>query len=555
MLNNNGSLSGSAPINTFNQTFSINITAIYRGGWKIRADFTVTVLDFDAGNLFLGTTGNETISGTSGIDTITYAASQTGLSISLPTGFENVIGSNYADTLNNSGSTNNSILIGGQGNDTLIGGTGNDKLVGGLGADLLQDGLGKNVYTYQSAVESNVNNFDHIVGVFNGASADKIQLASFVSTLNVIPVQSAGFAASSLNEATLNNLLQSQFQVSKLNVAILNTSDSKTFFAIDIDGSATFTASDMLIDVTGSTLTSVTDLTFNVTTISNTLPTNALPILTLTQNAAAINEGSAVTYTMTSNVIAPTGGLTVPYALSGTNITTGDFTGISSLTGTINIAAGTTTGTLTLNVTADNATEGVETLVMTLGTVSGANVNTTPLSITINDTSLALPINPAFVGTAGNDILSGGVENDSISGNNGDDRIYGNLGNDTLNGGLGNDILYGGLGADSLVGGEGNDHYYFSVVNDSTLSNVDKLTGEFNGALADLIHLPTITGTLSVLASQNLGISSENLTASTLNTLLNSNTGTGSKFISGNTTVAVKPQQAAAKLKATAHRL
>jgi hypothetical protein len=246
-----------------------------------------------------------------------------------------------------------------------------------------------------------------------------------------------------------------------------------------------------------------------------------------------------VTYTVTSNLVAPTSGLIVPYTLSGTNITTGDFTGISSLTGTINITANTTTGTLTLNVAADSATEGVETLIVTLGAVSGTNVNTTPLTTTINDTSFALPINQTLVGTAGNDVLSGGAGNDSISGNDGDDRIYGNSGNDTLNGGLGNDILYGGLGADSLVGGEGNDHYYFPSANDSTLNNVDQLIGEFNETFADLIHLPSITGTLSVLTSQDLGLSSENLTSSTLNAKLNSETGTGIKFISGNTTVAV----------------
>lgn len=422
----NGSLVGTPPSKALNQQpFPIQITATDTGGLSTSSNFTVTVLDFDAGNLFQGTTGNESISGTSSIDTITYTASPANLTLTLPSAFENIIGGSGNDTITGgsavilagglgndvyyianlttkileapnggfdevqssisydlsqtknvekltlvegsaatiaTGGNRNETLIGNSanntlnggagkdtmrggagndtyyvdnigdfisedaslhggagtdtvissittlagytlpadvenltligrssrssmqgtgnglnneitassgggtlkgldGNDTLNGGIRNDKLVGGLGADLLQGGLGKNVYIYKNTAESNVSSFDHIVATFDGGTADKIQLASSVSALNVIPTH---IDVSGLDVNTLNLALQPQFQSSNLNVAILNTTDSKTFFAIDIDGDAAFTSGDMLIDVTGSALTSVTANSFKV---------------------------------------------------------------------------------------------------------------------------------------------------------------------------------------------------------------------------------------------------------------------------------------------------
>lgn len=134
--------------------------------------------------------------------------------------------------------------------------------------------------------------------------------------------------------------------------------------------------------------------TINYASRSNTVTgviTDALPNLTLTASATSVNEGAAVTYTVTSDVAAPAAGLTIPFTLGGT-ATSADYT--TSVTGNIVIAAGAKTGTLVINATADNATEGVETVNVKLGTVSGANVVTaTPVETTINDTSVALAAN------------------------------------------------------------------------------------------------------------------------------------------------------------------
>jgi Ca2+-binding RTX toxin-like protein len=559
---NNGSLVGIPPSKALvNPIIPITITAT-DGDLSTSANFTVTVLNFDAGNLFQGTTGNEAISGTTGIDTITYTTAPTGLSITLPTGFENIIGSSGNDSITGgnaailaggsgndvyvisnaitkiienlnggtadevqssvdydlssiknvekltltgiaikaiganknetlTGNSANNILDGrtGQdtmncgtgddtyyvdnvgdviidsngndtvislitalagytlptdvenltlmgknsrssmqgtgnsasnfitasagggtlkglgGNDTLIGGIRNDKLVGGLGSDSLVGGAGKNVYIYQSAADSNIGNVDHIVGTFDGGAADKIQLVSglLASNLNIIAAQSALNLTNTLSAAI------AQFSQNKLNVAILTTTtDSKTFFAIDIDGDAAFTSNDLLIDMTGSALTSVTAATFKVTAPLVTV----VPSLSLTASATSVNEGSSVIYTVTSNAVAPLGGLTVPYTLSGTATNGTDYTGGG--TGTITIAAGATTSTLTLATVADNTTEGAETITMTLGTVSGANITTGSVTTTINNTSvtavnhaptLAIPASTVFNPTTGHSYL------------------------------------------------------------------------------------------------------------------------------------------------------
>ncbi len=107
---------------------------------------------------FLGSPGRDQIDGKSGIDTVNYATSASGVIVNLRTGrglggdahrdsyvsIENVVGSMHNDRLigsdqNNTlwGNAGNDRLYGGDGNDTLRGGADSDTLVGGEGADKL----------------------------------------------------------------------------------------------------------------------------------------------------------------------------------------------------------------------------------------------------------------------------------------------------------------------------------------------------------------------------------------------------------------------------------
>ena len=128
-----------------------------------------------AGNDTLqGDEGQDALIGGPGIDTASYAGASNFVRIflhdaSLNTGIgigdtfdsiENLLGSNFNDTLAGDALANvldggsgigNDILQGLGGDDTLIGGDGNDDLDGGAGADDLQGGAGVDVANYENA--------------------------------------------------------------------------------------------------------------------------------------------------------------------------------------------------------------------------------------------------------------------------------------------------------------------------------------------------------------------------------------------------------------------
>ena len=107
-----------------------------------------------------GGAGADTLDGGGGEDTVYYTGSNAGVTVNLRTGegsgghaagdsirgFENIIGSEHADTL--SGDDENNVIEGNGGADTLEGGYGNDRLEGGAGADTLDGGGGEDTVYY-----------------------------------------------------------------------------------------------------------------------------------------------------------------------------------------------------------------------------------------------------------------------------------------------------------------------------------------------------------------------------------------------------------------------
>ncbi len=115
--------------------------------------------------------------------------------------------------------------------------------------------------------------------------------------------------------------------------------------------------------------------------ILDTSQTPATPTYTLTPSATSVNEGQAVTITLTTTNVAA--GTTLPYTITG--VTSPDINN-ASLTGSFITG---TTDAITLNITADQATEGTETLAFAL------NNGQSSVSITINDTSTT-PAGPVY---------------------------------------------------------------------------------------------------------------------------------------------------------------
>ena len=99
--------------------------------------------------------GNDTMDGGGGTDSVTYESAGSGVTVDLSdltaqntfgagtdtlSNFENIIGSDFADTLTGDGTNN--ILTGSAGDDTLNGGGGDDTLLGGDDDDILNGGAG-----------------------------------------------------------------------------------------------------------------------------------------------------------------------------------------------------------------------------------------------------------------------------------------------------------------------------------------------------------------------------------------------------------------------------
>lgn len=117
-------------------------------------------------DILIGGAGADRLDGGAGTDIASYQEATAGVIASLfsPGGntgeaagdtfffIEQLIGSNYADTL--TGDDNANSLTGLAGNDSLNGRGGNDLLVGGAGADVLTGGAGADTFYYSATTES-----------------------------------------------------------------------------------------------------------------------------------------------------------------------------------------------------------------------------------------------------------------------------------------------------------------------------------------------------------------------------------------------------------------
>jgi Ca2+-binding RTX toxin-like protein len=113
----------------------------------------------DDNDILEGGAGADSLTGGNGIDTLSYASSAAGVSVNLATGavsggdaagdtftgFEQLLGSGFDDT-----------LTGNAGANTLWGMAGNDVLAGGGGADVLKGGAGNDKFVYFSVADSTV---------------------------------------------------------------------------------------------------------------------------------------------------------------------------------------------------------------------------------------------------------------------------------------------------------------------------------------------------------------------------------------------------------------
>jgi Ca2+-binding RTX toxin-like protein len=219
-------------------------------------------------DILVGGAGNDALDGDNnvGIDTADYSLATSGVTVTLnatgtgtATGgagtdtlaeIENVIGSNYDDTLTGSsdhnflsgldgndtlsggdhndllaGGTGNDILSGNAGNDVLFGGEGTDTLAGGAGADILSGG--KNADAFVFKVADLGQGMDTITD-FKIAEGDVLDVSAVLSGTGV-------------TEANLGTFL----------IFDTTTSPGNTIISVDLDGTGTGESAVPLVTLQG----------------------------------------------------------------------------------------------------------------------------------------------------------------------------------------------------------------------------------------------------------------------------------------------------------------
>jgi Ca2+-binding RTX toxin-like protein len=129
-----------------------------------------------------------------------------------------------------------------------------------------------------------------------------------------------------------------------------------------------------------------------------------------------------------------------------------------------------------------------------------SNINT---NIAAGDTYVSIE---NLIGSQGSDNLRGTLGDNLIQGQENVDYIFGRRGNDTLDGGIGDDVLFGGVGADSLDGGGNRDRAQYSesltaLVIDllNPANNTGEAAGDVYVSIEDLaggFYADTISGDL-----------------------------------------------------------
>lgn len=205
----------------------------------------------DNGNdVLIGGAGADRLDGGAGIDTASYQEATAGVIASLfsPGGntgeaagdtfyfVEQLVGSNYADTL--TGDDNINGLSGLAGNDTLNGRGGNDLLIGGAGADVLTGGAGADTFLFAAVTDSRNSSGRDTITDFT-SKLDKIDLRSIDASTRTSGDQafsyigSAAFSGRAGQLHYVNGVLEgdtngdrvADFQISVLGVSAFATGD------------------------------------------------------------------------------------------------------------------------------------------------------------------------------------------------------------------------------------------------------------------------------------------------------------------------------------------
>ncbi|MCC3862316.1 Ig-like domain-containing protein [Pseudemcibacter aquimaris] len=475
-----------------------------------------------------GGVGRDTLDGGDGIDLLSYYYSASGVTINLSTGgvsggdaegdiisnFEDVNGSQFADTL--TGDDNDNYFIGNEGKDTLSGLGGSDKFI---------------IYETDGSVEDIIDGGAGFDGLFFYGNSDtfKIDLSTldvsnieFISTYPSLEAEELTFSAQDVINMTdeYNELMifaghndsfrtgdewtyvtegddgQYTYQVYQsggATIYVYNTIGEENSF-LGLNSSFVEVVNNLWVqEGTDESTLDLSDTSEDLTIIANELTNGQATIYTGSgddivyiddtyvysngTDYAYTGEGNDTIYLYYTDYVDGGEGVDTIVGLTSANLeepTHGKLLNIENIIGTSSkdIFKGDSNANIIDGLEGNDvihSSGGGDTL------YGGEGVDT--LRFESSESAVFLDMfnetasgghaeNLTFsgfeniIGSTYSDTLIGNNENNEIEGSYGNDIIYGLEGNDILNGQSGEDIIYGGLGQDSMYGGLGNDIIY-----------------------------------------------------------------------------------------------
>lgn len=476
------------------------------------------ILTGDGGdNVIEGGLGDDLLDGganAAGGDTASYASATSAVTVSLAivgaqatggagsdtlSNFENLLGSDYNDTLTGDGGNN--VLNGGAGDDLLVGGAGADTLIGGNGTDTasyaaalaavsvtingtgtLGDANGDVLSGIENLVGSAFN--DTLTGdgganvIVGGAGDDTLNGAGGIDTVSyatalagvtvnlgsIVPQNTGGAGIDTLSN--FENILGSAFADTLTGDGGSNT----------LEGGA---GNDILSGAGGNDTVSYASASAGVTVnLATVLAQNTVGAGTDTLSSFENILGSAFNDTLTGDLNANTldGG-------AGDDVLTGG-AGADTLIG------GTGTNTASYSTAASAVTANLTTGSGTLGDANGDTFSGIQNLTGSN-------FNDNLTGDANANVLDGGLGNDTLTGNAGNDTLDVRFGRDTASGGNDDDTFWvdstGGANLPTLVDGGANTAWT------SGGGDAVKLFNLVNGGSYTLTALAGVTNNMEIL--------------------------------------------------------
>jgi Ca2+-binding RTX toxin-like protein len=396
-------------------------------------------------NVIEGGSGNDALAGGGGVDTASYAGATAGVTVSLASqgsaqntvnagsdtlsGFENLLGSAFADTLTGDSAANT--VAGGAGDDTL-----NPGANAGDAVDLLDGGAGLDTASFAGQTAA-------VVATLDGATDSVATVGGVaVATLRSIEGLTGGTGADILTGDGNANVIDG------------GLGDDTLVGGAGIDTVSFASRGSAPITVNLATLTAQNTGAGN-DTISGF------------ENVRATAGNDSVTGDGNDNVFFDGGGADAYNGAGG--VDTVDYSS-ATLKVTVNLGLATAQAATnndgsagppvvpgTANAAAGDILSSIENFVGSLtavNTVIGSTSANRLVGGSAIDTLEGRNGADVIIGGAGDDALLGGTSAALDDGSA--DLLEGGLGSDYLSGGQGNDILRGGEGDDNLVGGVGN---------------------------------------------------------------------------------------------------